>query len=613
MVMSADLDAAPAVDPHTPRWSVGRGHIVGRVGLALALAPLVVAAVGLVVGAGDVLPAHDIAQLEMRTRDVGEHEVLLGPYSRDGWYHLGPALFYLMAIPYRLTGGSSVGLYLGALAVNAASIAGMASIARRRGGRPLMAITLLASTVLVAGLGPDIVRNPWNPYITVLPYGLLIFLTWAMACGDRWALPVGVVVATFVAQTHVGYVVLALPLVAWGAVWLGATELSRRRARGDAPDGAGPDESDPGTSGSRPSGVGRAVLTTVGVVALLWLPPLIEQLTGDAGNLGKALFYFRHNDEPGQALTGALRILSQQLALPPAWVIGLRAPRYDEPTALYGSVPLPVLLAPVVVAVVFLWRRGSRDARRLLLTVAFAAVLGVVAIVRTTGVAFAYRLHWTSVLGMLTGVIVGWSGWLALRPRLDAAGARRITAGLTVALVAAAAVTSVQAARESPPEQDFAEPLAVVVPEAVAYLGDVGLPDGSVVSVQSASFESMLVAPGVVLALEKAGVPARLPPLSDAPGRHRLLEEGDQVAVRLTVVVNDDVDEARRRADLVEVASWGDVPAPRAPDDPAVLRENAFMSGDVEEQRRLGEAYMHDPEVVMFPIEAVSLFVATGP
>lgn len=618
MVMSADLDAAPAVDPHTPRWSVGRGHIVGRVGLALALAPLVVAAVGLVVGAGDVLPAHDIAQLEMRTRDVGQHEVLLGPYSRDGWYHLGPALFYLMAIPYRLTGGSSVGLYLGALAVNAASIAGMASIARRRGGRPLMAITLLASTVLVAGLGPDIVRNPWNPYITVLPYGLLIFLTWAMACGDRWALPVGAVVATFVAQTHVGYVVLALPLLVWGAVWLGATELSRRRARGDAPDGAGPDGAGPdgsgsGTSGSRTSGVGRAVLTTVGVVALLWLPPLIEQLTGDAGNLGKALFYFRHNDEPGQALTGALRILSQEFALPPAWTTGLRVPGYDEPAALYGAFPLPVLLVPVVAAVVFLWRRGTRDARRLLLTVAFATVLGVVAIVRTTGVTFAYRLHWTSVLGMLSGVIVAWAGWLAVRPRLDPAGARRLTAGLAVALIAAAAVTSVQAARESPPEQDFAEPLAAVVPDALAYLGDVGLPDDGVVSVESASFESMLVAPGVVLALEKAGVPARLPPLSDAPGRHRLLDDGDQVAVRLTVVVNDHVAEARRRADMVEVASWGDVPAPRAPDDPAVLRENAFMSGDVEEQRRLGEAYMLDPEVVMFRIEAVSLFVATGP
>ena len=176
MVMSADLDAAPAAHPRSPRWSPAGGH-AGRVGLAIALAPLVVAAVGLVVGAGDVLPAHDIAQLEMRTRDVGEHEVLLGPYSRDGWYHLGPALFYLMAIPYRLTGGSSVAFYLGALAVNAASIAGMVSIARRRGGRPLMAITLLASTVLVAGLGPDLVRNPWNPYITVLPYGLLIFLT----------------------------------------------------------------------------------------------------------------------------------------------------------------------------------------------------------------------------------------------------------------------------------------------------------------------------------------------------------------------------------------------------------------------------------------------------
>ena len=607
--------------------------------LALGLAPLVVAAVALVVGAGDILPAHDIAQLEMRTRDVGEHEVLLGPYSRDGWFHLGPALFYVSAIPYRLTGGSSVGLYLGALAVNAASIAGMALIARRRAGLPLMLITLLASTVLLGGLGPELVRDPWNPYITVLPYGLLIFLAWAMACGERWALPVGAVVATFLAQTHIGYVVLALPLLAWGAVWLGATEVTRRRsARAPASDTAvagsvDPDTGvrvpgDPDTAASeavgdsgrgdavrRPgAGLLRTVTVTVGVLVLLWLPPVIEQTTGDFGNLGKALFYFRHSDEPSQSLSGTMRILSEQFALPPAWVTGLRSiAGLGEPVALYDSFPLPVLLAPVVVAVVFLWRHGSRDAHRFLLTAAAAAVLGVVAIQRTTGVAFTYRLHWTSVLGMLTGVIVAWSVWLALRPHVDSVGVRRLTAGVTVALVAAAAVTSVQAAKIAPPEQDFADPLAAVVPGAVAYLDDVGPLGDGVVSVESASYESMLVAPGVALALEKAGVPARLPPLSTASGEHRILEDGDDVAVRLTVAVNGDVTDARLREDLVEVASWGDVPAPRSPDDPAVLREQAFLAGDVEAQRRLGEAHMDDRDIVMFPIDAVALFVETGP
>jgi hypothetical protein len=626
-MMPADVDAHTPARPRTSRLSVDRR--MGRVALALGLAPLVVAAVALVVGAGDILPAHDIAQLEMRTRDVGEHQVLLGPYSRDGWFHLGPALFYLLAIPYRLTGGSSVGLYLGALAVNAASIAGMALIARRRAGLPLMLITLLASTVLVGGLGPELVRDPWNPYITVLPYGLLIFLAWAMACGERWALPVGAAVATFLAQTHIGYVVLALPLLAWGAVWLGATEFARRRsARAQMADTAVADTADPDTAapddvgdnrrgdavGRSGAGLARTIAVTAGVLALLWLPPVIEQATGDSGNLGKALFYFRTNDEPGQSLSGTMRIVSEQFALPPAWVTGLRSISLQgEPVALYDSFPLPVLLAPVMVAVVFLWRQGSRDARRFLLTAAAATAFGVVAIHRTTGVAFTYRLHWTSVLGMLTGIVVAWSGWLALRPHVDSAGVRRLTAGVTSALVAAAAVMSVQALQAAPPEQDYADPLAVVVPDAVAYLDDAGQPGRGVVSVESSSFESMLLAPGVALALEKAGVPARLPPLSEAPGEHRVLEEGDDVAVRLTVVVNGDVTDARLRDDLVEVASWGDVPVPRPPDDPAVLREQAFLSGDIEAQRRLGEAYMDDPEIVMFPIDAVALFAEAGP
>jgi hypothetical protein len=29
--------------------------------------------------------------------------------------------------------------------------------------------------------GPEQLRMPWHAWVTVLPYGLLVFLTWAMA------------------------------------------------------------------------------------------------------------------------------------------------------------------------------------------------------------------------------------------------------------------------------------------------------------------------------------------------------------------------------------------------------------------------------------------------
>ena len=96
-----------------------------------------------------------------------------------------------------------------------------------------MLVTLVGCAVLMRSLGPDFLRNPWNPYITVLPFGLLVFLTWAMTSGQAWALPIGAGVASFCVQTHIGYASIALPLVVGGAISL--TVLTVRR-HGDSVD-----------------------------------------------------------------------------------------------------------------------------------------------------------------------------------------------------------------------------------------------------------------------------------------------------------------------------------------------------------------------------------------
>src|SRR5207245_9506948 len=67
-------------------------------------------------------PSSDWAAIEARTRDVwSSHASLVGPYSRYGWNHPGPLLFYVLALPYRLLGGQPHGLFVGALAHNAAA------------------------------------------------------------------------------------------------------------------------------------------------------------------------------------------------------------------------------------------------------------------------------------------------------------------------------------------------------------------------------------------------------------------------------------------------------------------------------------------------------------
>jgi len=103
-----------------------------RLALLLALLPLAVSAVFVVATKGATYtPTADNALIELNTRDVGHHPVLVGLVSRDGWSHPGPVLFYLLATPYRLMGSSSIALSVGAIAINAAAIAGMAVVACR--------------------------------------------------------------------------------------------------------------------------------------------------------------------------------------------------------------------------------------------------------------------------------------------------------------------------------------------------------------------------------------------------------------------------------------------------------------------------------------------------
>src|ERR1700745_3196800 len=98
---------------------------VRRAPLAIAL----IVAVPFVILAGRGLPAHcisysDYSAIELRTRAVGTRTTpLVGPFSRYGWSHPGPLLFYALAVPYRLLAERGTGLLLGTLAINAAALA----------------------------------------------------------------------------------------------------------------------------------------------------------------------------------------------------------------------------------------------------------------------------------------------------------------------------------------------------------------------------------------------------------------------------------------------------------------------------------------------------------
>ena len=109
--------------------------------------------------------------------------------------------------------------------------------------------------------------EPWNPNIALPFFALIVFQSWLLVTRDACALPGGVLVATFLVQTHVGYV----PLVAVAAVAVLVFAVLDARAHRDRS----------GCSRWR-----RQVWISLAIVFRLWLPVLIEQVTNSEGSAG---------------------------------------------------------------------------------------------------------------------------------------------------------------------------------------------------------------------------------------------------------------------------------------------------------------------------------------
>lgn len=227
-------------------------------------------------GVPDGIPAGDAALLEIATRAALKGQQLTGPYSRAGFDHPGPLYFYLLAPLYWLTGQHSASLHLTALLINLSAIIGMLLIIWRHARQTalLWFALLLAIYLLQTG---SVVMSIWNPHVTILPFLLVVFSFSAVAAGQLTYLPLAIVTASFVIQTHLGYTV-ALVAIGGCSIILGLSSAHRTRF------------------GCQPSAVPvklRPVLVlALGVLGLLWCLPFIEQFTHTPGNLTKIVRNF---------------------------------------------------------------------------------------------------------------------------------------------------------------------------------------------------------------------------------------------------------------------------------------------------------------------------------
>jgi len=357
-----------------------------RIGVLVAvIAPLCVLALVLAVRIGPHFAAgSDNAVNELRLRDIGAHPVLLGPYARDGWSHPGPAMYYLLVVGYRLTGSTSIGMYLTALVINGGSIAGILALSRRFGGNSLFVVNGLGMAVLIHHLGPQFLSDPWNPYLAVLPYGAFLFCCWAAVCRARWMIPLVVGLASFCVQTHIGCLPLTLPVIGWsGAAILYQIVRDRRPPP-------------------------RTELLTAAIVGgLMWLPPVIQQLTARRGNLSALWSYFRHPKQPIHSVTQGYEMVAHSFSLDAEW---WHPHRWG---ALAGVVPQPPTVVPVVLvafaaASILIVRRGPVAARALVGAITVSIASAILTIWRMPGPLNDYRFGWLPMLAVMTASGVVW-------------------------------------------------------------------------------------------------------------------------------------------------------------------------------------------------------------
>ena len=381
-------------------------------------------------------PSGDWAVLTMRVEDVGRDTPLVGPYSRFGWNHPGPLMYWLLAFPYHLFGDKPEASLAAAATLNALTVAALSAVAWRRGRLPMVALTMTATAILIHAMGAATIRDPWNPFITLLPLALTVFLVWSVIEGDFWMWPPLAFLVSFELQSHIGYLPMLAMLgvsvfvITWRSKSMGALLPTSTKQRWWV--------------------LGLSSAVVIGC----WLPVLLDQVAG-TGNLGAIAQYFLSPGDSPAGFGTALHVAADQLRLPSAPWLG-RAELAGLDGALLGS-GLAALAVPILSMAVSLWlavRMRVLTALRFQLVVIATALGGLIATARVTGPLFDWVVRWWWVIASLWWLSIVWVVWSVLYQRIQTQSMQRIATGVLAvgaAIVALAATGPVISATSSTP------------------------------------------------------------------------------------------------------------------------------------------------------------------
>jgi hypothetical protein len=474
-VRGAD-ELAAADDEGSPR----RSRLVLAGLTALLCAPLLIALV--VLRQPRWFPILDLAMTELRVRAVGtSHTPLIGLPGRIGRYaqeqgsHPGPLSFWLLAPVYRLLGASSWAIAVSTVALHGAAVATSLWLARRRAGIGLLLGTAFVLAILMRNYGAEFLTQPWNPYMPLLWWFVVLLAVWSILCRDLVALPVAVFAGSFCTQTHAPYVGIV------GGVGLLAVAgvVMAYRAADDA------------------AGRKRVLAWVGGSVVLgaaLWSGPVLDQFRSDPGNMSLLIDHFGSPPEDSVGFGEGIKLTLLHLNV---WrfvteqgaAIGSMFPAQKAPpgSVLPGILLLLVWAASVVTA----WRLRHQRLLRLHVVVGVSLLFSVVSISRIFGQLWYYLMIWAWGVTALLLLAVGWTAVVAFTTRRaavplrtdDAGGTadraplglslgRAGIAGLLAVTIVSSVVFSVDAASTEVPAQPLSETMETIVPEVVRALND---------------------------------------------------------------------------------------------------------------------------------------------
>ncbi len=325
----------------------------------------------------------DLAILEIGVMEAARGAQLVGPYSRFGWSHPGPAAFYALVPAYVFGGRRTAALNVGAVVLNGAAAAALVAVAFHLGGARLGVLSLPFVAVFLSFLGPW-ASSFWNPHLTLVPFALYLLLAAGLAARGASFLPGLVLVGTFLVQTHLGFI----PAVAaCGAV--AAFSHLRRRSRETL---------------SAPS-VRRPALLAAGIGALLWAPVVVEEIRFSPGNLTLIGRFFLSGG--GTHAFGEVFLpVARQLSAVPLHAATLLVPSTSDERALGAGILTLLLVALLPVGRSSAVRRGDTVGVALSDVALAALAVSFLAALKIRGPVHDYLLLWVAATGLL--------GWMAL-------------------------------------------------------------------------------------------------------------------------------------------------------------------------------------------------------